>query len=259
MSSFILNALLISVLVGVLLPIVGSFAFLRKSTFFGAGMAHTAFAGAAMGIALGIEPLLTATLFAIVSAIGIWYLTKSKKLTQDASIGVFFSVSMALGILFLSRTGNYASDAMTYLVGNVLAVTDTDIAAVFAVLLFVIAAVLMFWKELFLSTLSEELAKASGLKVDIISLWTMIIMSVAVVVTLKAVGTLLLFGLLVMPAAAAYQLTRRLASMIVVASLIGVFSGLVGTILSIYLDLPTGPMIVLVAFVLMAIAYRVKR
>ncbi len=257
MSNFIVNAIVVAVLIGVLLPLVGSFTLLRKSSFFGAGIAHTAFAGAAFGIAFGIEPLITAMLFAILSAIGIWYFTKKGKLTHDASIGVFFSVSMALGILFLSRTGNYAADAMSYLVGNVLAVTQSDIIVVAITLALILIGVILFWKELFLSTLSEELARASGLHVDLISFGITMAMTVSVVVTLKAVGTLLLFGLLVMPAAAAYQLTRRLSAMILAACGIGVFSGVVGTLISIHVDLPTGPMIVITAFAIMLIASRI--
>ncbi len=259
MSSFIVNAIVIAVLVGALLPLVGSFALLRKSTFFGAGIAHTAFAGAAFGIAFGIEPLWTAMLFALVSAVGIWYFTLKGKLTHDASIGVFFSVSMAFGILFLSRTGNYAADAMTYLVGNVLAVTSQDIVVVAVTLVVIALAVVVFWKELFLATLSEELARASGLRVEVISFGVTIGMTVAVVVTLKAVGTLLLFGLLVMPAAAAYQLTRRLSSMILLACGFGVVSGLIGTLISIQVDLPTGPMIVITAFIIMLISGWIAR
>ncbi len=259
MSSFILNSVVIAVFAGVLLPLVGSFALLKKSTFFGAGIAHTAFAGAAFGIAFGLEPLWTAMLFAVASSIGIWYFARKGKLSHDASIGIFFSVSMALGILFLSRTGNYAADAMTYLVGNVLAVTHADIAVVATVLLLVLAGVIAFWKELYLFTLSEELARASGLNIDIISFWIMLFMAVAVVVTLKAIGTLLVFGLLVMPPAAAYRLARRFSSMIIYAVAIGVISGLLGTAVSVQFDAPTGPMIVLFAFAIMATVHMVRR
>ncbi len=252
------KAFIASALVGTILPLVGTFALLKRSTFLGAGMAHTAFAGVAFGILLGLNPIITALITTAIASTFIWHWTRKGRISHDTGIGIFFSVSMALAVLFFSLSKSQ-TDALGFLFGNVLSVTGSDLNILVIISLVVIGFIVLFWKELFFITLSEELALASGIPVEPISFAMLLAMSFAIVVSLRAVGTLLVFGLLVIPSAASYQLTSRLASMVRLAVAIGVVSAIGGLTISIFFNLPAGPVAVLLSFIALLIALAVPK
>jgi len=257
--SVIRKAFVASVLVGLLLPLVGNFALMTRTAFLGAGIAHIAFAGVAFGIMLSFSPLLGAFLFALLSVAFIWYAEKRNWITYDVGMSILFSFFMALAILFLGLTKQYSGEAMSYLFGSVLTVSTVDIILLFITVLLFSIFVGVFYKELFHIILSRDLALASGLPVDTFTFLMLLFMTISIVVSMKAVGALLVFGLLVMPSAAAYRLTFRFHIMILLSLLFGLISSIAGFFISLTLDIPSGAAIVIIAFLLLIMSFIFSR
>ncbi|RKZ04929.1 MAG: metal ABC transporter permease [Candidatus Hydrothermota bacterium] len=253
------RALFASLLVGLLLPLSGSFAVVRKSAFLGAGVAHIAFSGVAFGLMISSPPILWAFIFSVLASVLIWHGGKSKRMDYDLSIGILFSLAMALGILFLGISKKYGSEALGYLFGNILTTTKGDLYTLGFLLFLLLLFYLAFYKELFFMSFNEELAEASGINVSLFSLLLLLSMTFSVVASLKAVGALLVFGLLVMPAAAAYQLTYDFKKMIALSLLFGLISSVGGIAFSIFIDVPSGATVVILAFVIFLLAFLFSR
>ncbi len=253
--SMIQRAFLASLLVGILLPLAGSFAVIRKSAFLGAGIAHIAFSGVAFGLMISSSPILWAFIFSAIATIFIWHGGKNSTVDYDISIGILFSLAMALGILFLGISGKYGTEALGYLFGNILTTTKSDIYTLLILIAVILFFYIAFFKELFFICFNEELAEASGINVSLLSLALLFSMSLSVVASMKAVGALLVFGLLVMPPAAAYQLTYNFKRMILISVAFGVIASIGGILISILLDLPSGATIVIFSFLIFLIAY----
>ncbi len=251
---FIRNAILGSVLVATVGSVIGVFVVLRGLAFAGAGIAHAAFGGVALGFLLGIDPLLSAILFCLGTA-GLISLTGTKaNLRQDTATGIFFSWTMALGVIFLGLMKRYDTRVYGYLFGNLLGVTKGNIILMAILTLFVIMLVLLFYKEFKLLAFDEEMAQAGGLPTGWLNGLQLGLIALTVVVSIKAVGIILIEALLVIPAATAYQLTNRYGMMFVLSWILSVGASLGGLVLSYLLNLPSGATIVMVAALLFALA-----
>lgn len=244
--SFLFRALLASILVGALASSVGVFLVLRGLSFIGAGIAHAAFAGVTFGFLTGLNPLLMAFIFSILSTGLIDLVRRYGELKYDAAIGMFFSLTMALAIIFIGLMKGYNAEIMGYLFGNILGTSPLDIYAIVGVALLTFGFIFGLFKELHFIAFDEELARASGLPAVQIFSWFLFFTSLTVVVSLKSAGVILVFALIVIPAAAAYQLTHRIRVMMAWAIGFGVLSTLSGMLMSYYLDLPSGATIVVI-------------
>jgi len=241
---FMQRALVAGVLVGFLASYYGVFVVQRGLSFLGNGLAHAAFGGVALGLLLRLEPLWIAVPFTIVVAAGIVWVKEQTKLGGDTAIGIFFAVSMALGVVFLSMKRHYTSEAFTYLFGSILAVTATDLWVTGAVVLFA-ATTASYWKRWAYATFDRELAQADRLSIVRDDYLLSISLAVTVVVAVKVVGIVLVAAFLVIPAAAARLLARRFFSMTLFSIGIGVASAVAGLLGSYALDIPSGPAIIL--------------
>ncbi len=259
MSIFMLpavqRALISSLIVGILLPIVGTYTVMRKSAFLGAGVAHIAFAGVAFGFFVHFSPLFFASLFALIGSLFLWYGKRRGLLEEDATIGILFAVAMALAVIFLGKAKAYGTEALSYLFGNLLAVSKGDIWPLVGVTLVAVLFVFLFYKELFFITFSEELARAQQVPVDSLSLFLLLITAMSIVFSLKAVGALLVFGLLVAPPAAALQWTYRMDVVLLLSVLYGALSSIVGITSSIFFDLSASSAAVIVSFLILLISF----
>ena len=252
---FLLRSLIAAITVGALASTVGVFLVLRGLSFIGAGIAHSAFAGVTFGFLTGTNPLFMAFLFSMVSTGLIDLIRRYGELKYDAAIGMFFSLTMALAIIFIGLMNRYNAEVMGYLFGNILSITRTDIYAILAVALLTFIFIGSVFKELHFIAFDEDLARASGIPVTIIFSLFLLMTALTIVVSLKSVGVILVFALIVIPAAAAYQLTHRLGIMMVWAIIFGVFSTTAGMFLSYYFDLPSGATIVVVNSVVFGLAW----
>ena len=241
---FMQRALIGGVLVGFLASYYGVFVVQRGLSFLGSGLAHAAFGGVALGLLLESEPLWIAVPFTIVIAIGITWVKSKTRLGSDTTIGIFFSVSMALGIVFLSMRRQYSVDAFTYLFGSILSVSYIDI--IFTSLIVAITLIFLpFWKRWAYSSFDRELAQADRIPVLFDDYVLSVLIAVTIVVSIKLVGIVLIAAFLVIPAATARLLSKSFSRMTIVSILIGMLSAIVGLWASYFLDLPSGAAIIL--------------
>lgn len=241
---FMQRAFIAGALVGFLASYYGVFVVQRGLSFLGSGLAHAAFGGIALGLLLNSEPLWIAVPFTILVAIGIFWVRDKTELGSDTAVGIFFAVSMALGIVFLFLKKQYTSDAFTYLFGSILAVTKTDIKITAFVVLVTFLA-LPLWKRWAYASFDRELAESDQLSVKRDDYLLSILIAVTVVVAIKVVGIVLIAAFLVIPAATARLLSRTFRRMTIVSIIIGVISAVIGLWLSYYLDVPSGATIIL--------------
>ncbi len=258
---FMQRAFVASVLVGTVCSIIGVYVVLRGLSFIGSGIAHASFGGVALGFLLGINPLFMAVLFSLAGA-GFIHLTSRKgELKMDVSIGIFFAFTMALGILFIGLMRRYDARLYGYLFGNILAVTDTDIKLLILLTALVFITIGLLFKELQFVTFDEEMAEASGVPAGRFSLILLVLMALAIVISIKAVGIILVMALIVAPAASAYQLTGDFKRMFPLSLAFGICTCLTGLLASFWFDIPSGATIVIVAtlFLGLAVLFSPKR
>ncbi|MCR4438425.1 MAG: metal ABC transporter permease [bacterium] len=250
---FMQRALLGGVLVGFLASYYGVFVVQRGLSFLGSGLAHAAFGGVALGLLLNTEPLWVAVPFTLLVALGIAWVHNRTKLGGDTAVGIFFSVAMALGVLFLFLRRQYTADAFTYLFGSILAVSNADLWLTGGVLLLTLLA-LPLWRRWSYASFDRELAQADRLPVAMDDYLLILLIAVSVVVAIKVVGIVLIAAFLVVPAAAARLLGRTFRHMTLLSVAVGMSSAVVGLVVSYYLDVPSGPTIILVQALVFFIA-----
>lgn len=258
-SPFMQKAFIAGVLVSLLTGIISAFVVLRKMSFIGAGISHAAFGGVAIGFFTGLNPLVTAIVYAIAVAVGIETTVRKGKISEDVSIGIFYSVSMALGIALVSLSKSYNVDLFGYLFGNILAITDEEIVLTLVTSVVIIAVIIFFLKELFLITYNEELARVSGIRVNFLNLLFLIALSVSIVVSIRIVGIIMVSALLVIPGATARLFARGLLSMIAISCIAGLLSVIVGLYLSYEYDIAPGAGIVLTSAVIFFVPLLLKK
>ncbi|MBI3786025.1 MAG: metal ABC transporter permease [Deltaproteobacteria bacterium] len=260
---FMQRALLAGVLVGLLCGVLGFFVVLKRLSFIGVGISHSALGGIALGVLLGIEPLFAAAVFSTAIAWAIGWLTRSGRLHEDTAIGILFSASMALGVALISLSKSYQVDLFGYLFGNILAVSPADLWLLSGIAFVVLALVGLLFKELLFIAFDEEVARASGLAVTRLYLLLLTCLALAVIAAIRVVGLVLVEALLVIPAAIGYQLTRGYRSMLLVSVASAVLAALAGLWISYAFDIAAGATIVLVLaagfFVALAIARPLHR
>ena len=253
---FMQRALVAGLLIALLGGYYGVFVVQRGLAFLGDGLAHAAFGGVALALLLGAEPLWVAVPFTVVVAGGITWVRDRTRLGADTAVGIFFSVSVALGVIFLSRTAGYTADAFTFLFGSILAVTRSDLLVAAATVL-ATAAALPAWGRWSFATFDRELARADRLPVRRDDYALNIFVALVVVTGVKLVGIILIASFLVIPAAAARLFARTLSGMTVLAIAVGFASVLAGLLASYHLDLPSGATIVLAQAALFFVALTV--
>jgi zinc transport system permease protein len=242
---FMQRALAVGVLLSIFSGLISVFIVLRRVSFLGSGISHAAFGGIALGFLLGVHPLVMAFLYSVLVALGIEQVSARGRLTEDTAIGIFFSSSMALGVVLLGLSRSYNVDLFGYLFGSILAISEEEAKAAMAVLLFLTGLVFFIRRELFLITFNEELAIVSGVPIRWIKTVFLLSMAIGIVWGIKMVGVILISALLVIPGATAQLLAKRFSWMILISCLISLISTLAGLVLSYHLNLAPGGTIVL--------------
>lgn len=255
---FMQRALAAGVLLALVSSFYGVFIVQRGMSFMGDGLAHAAFGGVALGLLLGHEPLWVAIPFTVLVALGITFVKRRTSLTGDTAIGIFFSVSAALGIVFLSLRKEFSAEAYTYLFGSILAVTPADLW-VAAGLALITLCISPLWRRWAYATFDRELSLADRLPVQQDDYLLSVLIAVCVVVAVKVVGIVLIAAFLVIPAASARLVTRRLRSMTAVAMVASFLSVLGGLLASYYVDVPSGATIILVQAAGFSLAFICRR
>ena len=241
---FMQRALIGGALVGFLASYYGVFVVQRGLSFLGSGLAHAAFGGVALGLLLHTEPLWIAIPFTVAVAIAISWVKDRTELGSDTAVGIFFAVSMALGVVFLFLRQEYTDNAFTYLFGSILAVTSRDIWFTLSVVLITLA-LWPLWKRWAYATFDRELALTDRLPVKRDDYLLSVLIAVTVVVSIKVVGMVLIAAFLVIPAATARLLSKTYHQMTILSIILGVITAILGLIVSYFMDLPSGAIIIL--------------
>lgn len=253
-SPSIVNALIASALVGIVCAVVGTYVVLRGIAFIGDAIAHAGFPGVVVAYIFGIPFYIGAAVAAVSTALAIGWVSKRAGLRQDTAIGVLFAGTFAFGVFLFSGIDGYVSDLFGFLLGNVLAIGTGDLVALLVLGFGVVATIAVLWKELLYATFDPLGAAASGIKVDRLEYLFLALVALTIVVSLQAVGIILVVAMLVTPAATAQLLTVRFTRLMVLAAVVGVSSAIIGLYASYWLDVASGATIVLVQTLMFALA-----
>ncbi len=244
---FMQRSLLAAAMVGGLCSVVGVFVVLRGLAFVGAGTAHAAFAGVALGYLMGWPPLVLAILFGLATVWITGWVEEKGRMKLDVSIGILYTTTMALAILFIGLMKTYNAEVYGYLFGSVLSVTSEELRVIGWLSVLVLGLIVLFSKELYFIAFDQEMAEASGVPARRIFFLLLTLVALTVVVSLKTVGAILVFAMILIPASTAYQLTSSLRTLTLYSIVIGVTTAVAGVVISATWDVPSGPAIVLLA------------
>ncbi len=240
-------ALLASVLVGASAPLIGSFLVQKRLSLMGDGIGHVAFAGVAAGLLFGVWPVWTALVAAVFASIGIEWFRVRGRTGGDLALALFFYSGIAAGVVLIQQAGSLNASTLTYLFGSVLTVSSSDTATIVVLAVVILVTVVVSWRALFAVVFDEQAAVVAGLPVNLLNFGLAALTAVTVVAAMRVVGLLLVSALMVLPVGAAQRVTASFRSTLVLASIIGVGSAVVGLAIAREFGLAPGGTIALVA------------
>ncbi|MDD4931473.1 MAG: metal ABC transporter permease [Candidatus Colwellbacteria bacterium] len=255
---FMQRALIAGVILGAVLAYIGIFVVLRRMSFFGDGISHASLAGVAAGIALGIDPLLTAVVVSAVFAVIIYLLESKGGLSGDAMIGIIFTSGMALGAVMMSLRSGYQPELISFLFGNILAIGTKELLLISSLSLMVGIVLFLWRRKLTLLSIDEELAVVSGINPNIYKLLLYVFVAIVAVLGIKILGIVLVSAALIIPVSMAKMFSPSFRSMSVFTVLISEVIMLGGMMVSYIFDLPAGAAIVLFGSTFFFIGYFVR-
>ena len=255
---FFQNALLGGTIAALACAWVGLFLILRKEAMIGDGIAHTAFGGIALGLFLGINPILTALLVSILAVLGISYMRRRGLAQSDSAIAVMLAIGFSLGLIIISLAGGFNVELFSFLFGSILTIDQTDLIIVSILGILTIVILGVFYKELLSMTFDEEDARLMGIPVRLLSLAFNLLVAITIVLSIKVIGVILVVALLVLPGLAALQLNLSFKGTTLVAIGFGILSMVTGILLSAIYNVATSGVIVFTAagFFLFTAIYR---
>ncbi|MFA7319333.1 MAG: metal ABC transporter permease [Parcubacteria group bacterium] len=250
--SFIIRGLEAGIIVAVIAPAIGIFLVLRRYSLIADTLAHVSLAGIALGLLLGINPVLTALGTAVAASLGIERLRTSSRVYGESALALFLSGSLALAVVILSLTHNFNANLFGYLFGSIVTVTAADVWIILALAVVVIGMLLIFYKSLVYVAFDEEAAKVSGVPVCQVNTVLIILAALTVALAIPIVGVLLIAALIVIPVVTALQLKKSFMATIMYAEIVSIFSVIAGILASFYFNLSTGGTIVLIMLAIFA-------
>lgn len=254
MTTDLLILLLVGCLSGAVSGYLGSFMVLRRMSLVGDALSHVALPGIAVALMIGINPMLGALMALILAAIGIWYLSEHSEIYPEALVGIFFTASLALGLLITPEV-----ELLEALFGNIdkIGVNDGLVTLFGAVIIFAV----MFWisKKLLLMIVSKDLAKSQKVATSKIELIYLLLISGVVALGVKFLGTLLTGAMVIIPAVTAKNLARNITGFQIISIIIGAAATIIGILIARYLSMPSGPVVVLTAIAIFIISFAFKK
>ncbi|HCY7125989.1 TPA: metal ABC transporter permease [Staphylococcus aureus] len=246
---FLNRALITSIIVGIVCGTVGSLIVLRGLSLMGDAMSHAVLPGVALSFLFGIPMFIGALITGMIASIFIGYITSSSKTKPDAAIGISFTAFLASGIIIISLI-NTTTDLYHILFGNLLAITNSAFLTTIVIGSIVLILIIIFYRPLMISTFDPTFSRMSGLNTTLLHYFVMLLLSLVTVASIQTVGIILVVALLITPASTAFLISKKLYSMMIIASLITVISSIVGLYYSYIYNIPSGATIVLCTFVI---------
>lgn len=243
---FVQKALLAGSLVAIVCSVLGLFLVLRKMSLIGDGLSHVSFGAIALGLFFGIYPFYAAIPIVMLASILILKISEKAKIYGDAAIGIISAVGIASGVILASVSRGFNVDLFGYLFGNILAISNMEVVLSVVLSLLVLAAIYVFYWDLFSATFDEEYAKTTGIKTNFINILLTLLTAATVVLSVKMAGIMLVSALLILPAVTALQLAKGFRITMVIGIIVSLVSVTSGIIFSFFLDWPTGATIVMI-------------
>ncbi len=253
--AFMIRGLGASLIVGVVCPVLGTYVVLRGMAFMGDALAHIILPGVVLAFLLGWPLAAGALLVGVLAALAIGAVSKRSEIKQDAAIGVVFAGAFALGVALISMQRSYAVDLAHILFGDLLGVSDSDLWLMAGLGTLVLLTVFALYKEFLVISFDPVLATTLRLPVSLLQNILLVLLAVVIVISIQAVGVALVLAMLVTPASTAYLFTRRLPSMMLLSAGIGSLSAALGLYFSFYINVASGPAIVLVETAIFILAF----
>jgi zinc transport system permease protein len=244
---FLQNAIMAAILASVVCGIIGTYIMEKKLVMMSGGIAHTAFGGIGLGYFLKVEPILTALGVSILAAISIAAVKRKAMTDSDLLIGMFWSLGMAMGVVFIALTPGYPPDMASYLFGNILAVSKTDLRLILGLDMLVVSAVVAFFKVFNAYIFDEEFSSVIGVPTKFLEYLLFVLVAITVVILIRVVGIILVIALLTAPPAIAKQFTFDMKKIMALSVGLGILFCLCGLWMSYQVRLASGASIVIVA------------
>ena len=257
--TFMARALIVSVLVGIICPILGSYVVARGLAFMGDALAHAVLPGLVIGFLIGVSPFAAAVPAGIIVALLIGYLAQRTGVGEDTTIGILFAGFFALGLVLLTTAEGISVDLEDLLLGQVLAVSDADVYVTAVLTAVVVALLYVFHKELVFTSFDRLGAAVAGLPTARLDYLLLVLLATVIVIALQAVGIVLVMAMLITPAATAYLLVRSFTQMMVLGAALGAMAAVAGLYLSFHINVPSGPAMTLVATGIFIVVAAVRR
>lgn len=256
--AFFRNALLGSLLTAVACGIVGTYIVSRRLVFISGGITHASFGGLGLGFYLGMNPILMAMVFSVLSAFGVEWASKTQNIREDSAIAGIWSLGMALGVIFIFLTPGYAPNLSAYLFGNILTISSTDIRWIAALVVLLVLVSALFLRNIIYVAFDRDFAVTQHLPVKLIEYLMMFFIAVTIVLSIRLVGIMLLMSLLTLPQITVNLFTSDFKKIIWGSILVGFLGCVSGLVLSYYLNVPSGAFIILVLVVLFLAVKAIK-
>jgi zinc transport system permease protein len=252
---FIQRAYLAGSFIAVLCAMLGLFLVLRKLSLIGDGLSHVSFGAIALGLFFGIYPFYVAIPVVLLASFLIVWLSEKAKIYGDAAIGIVSSIGIASGVILASVSKGFNVDLFSYLFGNILSISRSEVISSIILSGLVLLVILFFYNDLFSATFDETFAKATGIKTNLVNIILTSLTAITVVLAIKVVGIMLVSALLILPAVSALQISKGFKSALFVSVLFAVVSVLAGITVSFFLDIPAGATIVMVNFLIFSLSF----
>ncbi len=252
--NFFRNALLASLLASITCGIIGTYIVSRRIVFISGGITHASFGGIGMGYYMGFDPILGAVLFGIFSALGIEFFTRKADLREDSAIAMLWALGMALGIIFIFLTPGYAPNLMSYLFGNILTVSLTDLLFLTLLTIVIASFFILFYRMILFISFDEEYALTNNTPVRLFNMILICLVALTIVLNIRVVGIILVMSLLTIPQAISNLFTRYFHKMIFFSIFFGFAGSMTGLIFSYLYDIPSGAAIIFTLVLMYGIA-----
>ena len=241
---FITNSLLAGILASISCGIIGTYIVTRRMVFLSGGITHASFGGIGIGYFFGFNPIISAAVFGILSALGIEFVSKRSEIREDSVIGILWSFGMAVGIMFIFLTPGYAPNLMSYLFGSILTVSTLDILLMSGLSLVLIVVFISFYRIILFISYDQEFAKTHRIAVDLINYMLISLVALTIVLNIKVVGIILVISLLTIPQSTANLFTKNFKNIIIASIVIGLIGAFLGLIISYKINIPSGASII---------------
>ncbi|MBW6478188.1 MAG: metal ABC transporter permease [Bacteroidales bacterium] len=242
--AFFRNALAAALLTSLLAAMVGTYIVSRKIVFITGGITHASFGGIGMAYFLGLNPLLGAAVFAVLSATGIEWISQKGKVREDSAIAILWSLGMALGIIFVFMTPGYTPNLMSFLFGSILSVGKAELYFLLAFFVLTLAFFIIFIRPIVYTAFDPEFARIMGIPVAFFRYTMSVIIALSIVISIRTVGIILVLSLFTIPQITAMLFTRDFAKIIPLAALWGTLGSLAGLFFSYFFNIPSGAAII---------------